>query len=71
LSDVTPEKLEPSEFEGNGPHPFGGFGKTRARDALGLMKRTGQDPEGVPNLDAPVEDFEGGGITKDNWPPTV
>jgi hypothetical protein len=51
------KKLKASEFEKDGPHPFGGFGVARAWEKVRLIYRTGQNPDQNPDLDAPPDQW--------------
>jgi len=59
---VTRKAIGPSEFEGEGVKPFGGFGLARAWEKLRFIVRTGESPEGKPDLDAPPNDWGSGGL---------
>lgn len=55
---VAPKKLGPSEFEGDGVHPFGSYGTENAWEKRLYTVRTGLDPNTPPvDLDAPPDDF--------------
>jgi hypothetical protein len=58
-------KLKKSEFEGNGPLPFGGDGMIKAHEKLLIIKRTEQDPEGTVDMKAKADQFEKGGVPRD------
>jgi len=51
-----------SEFEKDGVHNSGVFGKSDAHEKLTIMKRTEEDPNGLVDLDAEPDKFEHGGI---------
>ena len=54
--------MRPSEFEGSGPWPFGGYGADRAQDKVRIAYRTGQDPDGLVVLNASPDDWGTGGL---------
>lgn len=54
---MAQKKMKASEFEKDGPHPFGAFGIDKAWEQLRLIYRTGQNPDQGPDLDAPPDQW--------------
>src|SRR3954451_18482984 len=60
--------LEASEFEGNGPHRWGGWDVVSARDKTRYMKRAERDPENDYDPEDPGERYLHGGVPEHTQP---
>ena len=60
--------LEASEFEGTGPHRWGGYNVFSARNKTRYMKRSERDPELDYDEDDPDDVYLHGGIPEHSMP---
>jgi len=55
--------LGPSPHEGRGVHKSGVYGRSKVRDRLRIIYRTGQDPD-TADLNAEPDDWGNGGVQR-------